>query len=208
MYHRRLNANSTVDLAGNVAALLSGTELDSIDINVRNALLAEIGTLPDELASASLDMMVQYDRAIAATSVRNGIKQRLDVILSKVNANLRAGLAPKQQFDLCGFSYPFGPRSRVIPNAPTDLSAAGTSNGENKLRFTGNNQPKSVQYEIWRRDGGEGEWMLLAISGKQSFTDSPVLPGRRCEYKVRARSATETSAFSGVASVYGVITEK
>jgi hypothetical protein len=59
-----------------------------------------------------------------------------------------------------------------------------------------------VQFEIWRRDGGLGEWLLLATTSKQSFTDSPVLPGRLYEYKVRARSATETSAFSGVASVY------
>jgi hypothetical protein len=195
----------TADFAENVATLLGGTALSVIDPAVRTDLLTLIGTLPADLAAAQADVLVQYDQAIASVSARNAIKSELDTVLSQVAANLRAGLAPKEQFDLCGFDYPFGARSRVIPAAPTALSAFGTSNGLNTGRFTGNNAHGSVQYEVWRREGDEGEWMLLKTTTKQSFSDSPVVPGQYYEYKVRAKAATEISAFSGTAVVYGVI---
>jgi hypothetical protein len=205
MNYRQMNAGMTADFAENVATLLGGTELSAIDAGVRTDLLTLIGTLPADLAAAQADVLVQQDQAVASVSARNDIKADLDTVLGQVAANLRAGLAPKEQFDLCGFDYPFGLRSRVIPVAPTDLSAFGTSNGLNTGRFTGNNKPQSVQYEIWRREGDEGPWMLLKITGKQSFSDSPVTPGQYYEYKVRAKAATESSEFSGTAVVYGVI---
>jgi hypothetical protein len=205
MNFRQMNAGMTSDFAENVVTLLSGSALSAIDPAVRADLLTLIGTLPADLAAARADVLVQYDEAIASVSARNAIKSELDTVLSRVAASLRAGLAPKEQFDLCGFNYPFGPRSRVIPAAPVDLSVFGTSNGLNAGRFTGNNKPASVQYEVWRREGAEGEWMLLKTATKQSFTDWPVKPGQYYEYKVRAKAATDISAFSGTAVVYGVV---
>lgn len=204
MNYRKMNANATADFAGNVATLLAGTQLSAIDVNVRNDLLAALGTLPASLSTAAADQMAAYDRAIATTSVRDDIKAVVDTIMSQVSASLRAGLASKEQFDLCGFDYPFGTRSRKVPSAPTDLSAFGSSNGVNKCRFRGNNKPGSVSYEIWRREGRDGVWALLKTATKQSFVDSPVTPGQYYEYKVRAIAPTATSAFSGTAVVYGV----
>ena len=204
MDYRKLDANATADFADNVATQLAGTALTAIDAAVRTDLQALIGTLPADLSSAAADAMVQRDQAMAATSARDALKFELDTVLSQVAANLRAGLAPKEQFDLCGYTYPFGPRPRVIPAAPTDLSAEGSSNGLNQGRFTGNNNYGSVRYEIWRREGDEGAWMLLKTTTKQSFSDEPVTPGQYYEYKCRAVSATDVSAFSGTAVVYGV----
>jgi hypothetical protein len=204
MNYRQLDANATADFADNVATQLGGTQLTAIDPAVRTDLQTLIGTLPATLSSAAADTMVQHDEAIASTSARDALKFELDTILGQVAATLRAGLAPKEQFDLCGFDYPFGARSRVIPQAPTGLSAEGTSNGLNTGRFTGNNNHGSVQYEIWRREGDEGAWMLLKSTSKQSFSDTPVTPGQYYEYKCRAVSATEVSAFSGTAVVYGI----
>jgi hypothetical protein len=205
MNHRLLNSNAAADVAANVATLLGGTELSAIAAALRASLLAAIGTLPADLAAAQAECIVARDQAIAATSARDAIRERLDIILSQVSASLRAGLAPKEQFDLCGFGYPFGTRPRVVPRAPTALSAFGMSNGVNKLRFYGNNLQSRVTYEIWRREGDNGSWMLLKTTTKQSFTDSPVVPGQYYEYKVRALAATAESAFSGTAVVYGMI---
>ena len=205
MNYRQMNAAATADFAENVATLLGGTELSAIDPAIRTDLLTLIGTLPADLAAAQADVVVQHDQAKASVSARDAIKYDLDTVLSQVAANLRAGLAPKEQFDLCGFTYPFGERTRVVPVAPTNLSAFGTSNGVNTGRFTGNNKHGSVQYEIWRREGDDGDWMLLKTTTKQSFSDAPVTPGQYYEYKVRARAASEVSAFSGTAVVYGVV---
>ena len=205
MNYRQMNAAATVDFAENVATLLGGTALTAIDAAVRTDLLTLIGTLPADLAAAQAEVVVQTDEARASVSARDELKLELDTVLSQVAANLRAGLAPKEQFDLCGFTYPFAVRSRVVPSAPTNLSAFGESNGLNTGRFTGNNNYGSVQYEIWRREGDEGPWMLLKTTTKQSFSDTPVTPGQYYEYKVRAKSATDVSAFSGTAVVYGLV---
>ena len=205
MNYRKMNAAATVDFAENVATLLGGTALSAIDPAVRTDLLTLMGTLPADLSAAQADVVVQEDQARASVSARDDLKLEIDTVLGQVAANLRAGLAPKEQFDLCGFTYPFGIRSRVVPAAPTALSAFGMSNGLNTGRFTGNNYHGSVQYEIWRREGDEGPWMLLKTTTKQSFSDTPVTPGQYYEYKVRARAATEYSPFSGTAVVYGVV---
>lgn len=205
MNYRLLNGSATADFAANVATLLGGTELSALDNSFRTSMLAAIGTLPDSLAAAQAECMAIRDQAIAATSVRNALKDELDIIMSQVAAGLRAGLAPKAQFDLCGFGYPFGPRPRVVPAAPTALSAFGLSNGVNSIRFFGNNRPGRVSYEIWRREGRDGQWMLLKTTTKQSHSDTPVVPGQYYEYKARTQAATAVSAFSGTAVVYGTI---
>jgi len=201
----RLTDSEMADLAENVATLLGGTALSAIDAAVRTDLLTLIGTLPADLASLTADALVQDAQKQASTTTKDLTHQELLVVIRQVRDNLRAGRAPQDQYDLCGFDYPFGVRSRVVPAAPTALSAFGTSNGLNTGRFTGNNKHGRVQYEIWRREGDEGQWMLLRTTTKQSFSDTPVTPGQYYEYKVRARAATELSAFSGTAVVYGVV---
>ncbi len=198
-----MDSNATADFAANVAALLGGSELSALDPGFRATVLSALGTLPAELAAAQAKCVEARDQAIAATSARNAIKGQVDIIMSQVAAGLRAGLAPRSQFDLCGFGYPFGPRPRLIPAAPTALSAFGLSNGVNSIRFYGNNKPGRVAYEIWRRTDKDGQWALLKTTTKQSYRDTPVTPGQYYEYKVCALAATAVSAFSGTAVVYG-----
>jgi hypothetical protein len=205
MKYRQMSAVDTAMFAQNVATQLGGASLSAIKPAVRANLLAAIGTRPATLVAASAEVLVQRDESIAATSIRDALKLRLDHVLSKVVGSLRAADAPREQFEKCGFTYPFGPRPRLVPNAPTNLSVSGLSNALITGRFTGNNTPGTVQYEIWRRQSADAPWMLLTVTGKQSFTDSPVKPGQHHEYKVRTKAATAVSAFSGIAVVYGTI---
>ena len=122
--------------------------------------------------------------------------------MSQVRDALKAGLAPKKQYDLCGFDYP-ATRSRYEAQDPTKLSAFGYSNGVNKIRFSGNNRPGQAVFEIWRRHGDTVDWALHAITRKQSHTDTGITPGQYYEYKVRAIAAKSVSNFSNSAVVYG-----
>lgn len=88
---------------------------------------------------------------------------------------------------------------------PTNLSVFGYSNGINRGKFSGNNKRGRVVYEIWRRQGDTGGWLLHATTKKQSFTDTPVTPGQYYEYRVRAVAAKSVSHFSNPAVVYGVL---
>jgi hypothetical protein len=192
--------------AENIATLLGGTELSAIDSNVRTDLLTAIGTLPASLSTGEADAIVAKDQATALTASNVDIAAALQVQMDATFNALKTGNAPKEQFDLCGFIYPFAARTQynIVP-APTDLSGIGTSNGVNRLKFVGNNPSGYVTYEMWRREGDEGAWGPIGITQKQAYIDTPVTPGQYYEYKVRAVGRRATSPFSGTVVIYGVL---
>lgn len=201
---RALDPNALADFAENVSTLLGGTELSAIDSNVRTDLLTAVGTLPATLATLAADQVIAFDAMKAATSVRDGVADEVIVLMGQVRDYLRAGKAPKDQWDLCGFDYP-KERSINIPQTPVDLSGAGQSNGVNDLKFKGNNPQGGVFYEMYRREGDEGPWGLLGTTTRQNYHDTPVTPGQYYEYKVRAANSNGASDFSGSVVIYGTI---
>ena len=204
MNFRKLSDKDLADFAANVLTLLGGTQLKAIDTSVRTKLVTALGTLPVDLSSQSATAGVAEATRKAAISTKNTMRFEVEGILAQVKSALRAGVAPKDQYDLCGFdlrSPVFGP---YVPADPTELSAFGYSNAVNVVKWKGNNRSGSVAYEVWRRQGDTGTWALLATTKKQTFTDAPVTPGQYYEYKTRALAAKSVSHFSNSAVVYGV----
>jgi hypothetical protein len=204
MNFRLLNDLALADFAKNLRAQLEGDKLKSIDTNVRADLALSIGTIPDLLGTQTASVAAAEAARKEAVSNRNATRQVLISLVSQIRNALRAGLASKEQYDLCAFDYPAMP-SPYDPKDPSDLSATGTSNGVNTVRFTGNNKAGRVVFEVWRRQGDEGLWMLHATTKRQRYTDNGVTPGQYYEYKVRAVAARATSNFSNSGVVYGVL---
>ena len=205
MNFRTLKENDLSDFATNVSAQLAGTCITAIDSNVRTDLVTAIGTLPATLATQTAAAAVAESNRMAAVSTKNLTRTQIVALMSQVRDALKAGLAPKDQYDKCGFDYPITQPVPYIPQDPTNLSAAGFSNGINKGKFKGNNRNGLVTYEIWRRQGDEGLWGILATTKRQNFVDTPVTPGQYYEYKIRAVAARSASNFSNSAVVYGVL---
>ena len=203
MNFRIISENDLADFAANVALLLDGSELASIDNSVRSALFTAIGSLPATLATQAADAAIAEGARKARVSERNATRKQIRALMGQVRDALKAGLAPKKEYDLCGFDYP-AERSTYEAQSPTNLSAFGYSNGINKIRFSGNNRPGRVVYEIWRRHGDTADWGLHATTKRQSHTDTGITPGQYYEYKVRAVAAKSVSHFSNSAVVYGV----
>ena len=202
--YRQMTDLELADFAKNVKLLLEGTLLKAIDTNVRTELALNFGTLPATLATQAAAAVAAEAERKAAVSTKNATRTELVTLVSQVRAALRAGLASKDQYDLCGFDFPSLP-SPYDPADPSDLSATGTSNGVNTVRFAGNNKNGRVVYEVWRRQGDSGAWVLHATTKKQRFTDTGVTPGQYYEYKVRAAAARAVSNFSNSGVVYGVL---
>jgi len=171
---------------------------------VRTDLAAAIGTLPATLATQTAESTIAEDERKASVSSKNDTRFQLIALMSQVRDALKAGLAPKKEYDLCGFDYRKD-AATVIASDPTELSGEGRSNGVNYLRWTGNNKNGTVVYELWRLHGDTAPWTLHATTKKQSFTDAPVTPGQVYNYKVRAVAATNASNYSNVAVIYGSI---
>ena len=204
MKYQELTPEQLAQFAENVATLLGGTELSAIDAGVRTDLLTQLGTLPATLASQDSDAFVQSAQTKAAFAARNVTADLTETVMKNVRDFLIAGNAPKEQFDLCAFDAPVTTRTTIIAQVPTTLGVLGYSNHTNKGQFTGNNKPSSVVYEVFRREGDEGPWLLRLQTRKQTFTDENVTPGQYYEYKVRAVAAKNVSDFSNSAVVYGL----
>jgi len=204
MNFRRLSDKELADFAANVLSLLGGTQLKSIDTSVRTKLVTALGTLPVDLSTQTATAGVAEGVRKAAVSSKNTMRFQITAIMAQVKTALLAGVAPKEQYDLCGFDSRSPVIGPYVPADPTELSAFGYSNAINIIKWRGNNRSGSVVYELWRRQGDTGAWALLATTKKQTFTDAPVTPGQYYEYKARARASKTISHFSNSAIVYGV----
>jgi hypothetical protein len=204
MDFRKLSENDLADFAERVSNRLSGAELTAIDERVRTALIASIGTLPTMLATRAAEAARAEDVRKAAVSARNDTRVDIVAVMAQVRDALRAGLAPREQYDLCGFDYPLTKPSTYVAQDPSGLSVFGYSNGLVRGKFKGNNKAGQVVYQIWRRHGDDGPWGMHITTRRQSFADTPVTPGQIYEYKVRAVAAKSVSHFSNSAVVYGM----
>ena len=115
-----------VDFCKNVATLLAGTELAAINSDVRTDLTTAIGTMPATLGTQALGVTTLEGQRKGAVTERDTTRKQLNALMSQVRAALKAGLAPKEQYDWCNFDYPPIPVGAYIPQDPTDLAPKPT----------------------------------------------------------------------------------
>jgi hypothetical protein len=181
---------------------LSEHELESLSDELSDELAASL-TAPNTSLATKIS---EHDESEAKTEAlgtqKRGFREEVISRISSVQTFIKANKGPESDYDLCQLNYPKAP-STYIAADPSDLTAFGTSNGINTLKFKGNNKNGSVNYEIWRRQGDEGPWGIIGTTTTQGYEDKPVTPGQYYEYKVKAKAAKSESNFSNSAVVYG-----
>ncbi|HMT09199.1 MAG TPA: hypothetical protein PKA82_14440 [Pyrinomonadaceae bacterium] len=202
MDYRKLSDAELVDFSRNVKTSLDGGLVTGLDPAIATDLARLLDPLNISFETAIEDSVVRDAAKKTAFADKQTLREDIKLILAKVRNNLVAAECPRRSYEACGFNYP-KPPTTILAEAPTDLAAAGTSNGVTRLQFFGNNKVGTVVYEMWRRAGDDGEWGVLGVTKKQTYIDSPVTPGQFYEYKVRAVAATNTSHFSNSAVIYG-----
>ncbi|MEQ1920899.1 MAG: fibronectin type III domain-containing protein [Pyrinomonadaceae bacterium] len=204
MDYRKLSDADLASFSKNVEDQLIAHSVTGLDNALADDLAAPLTTLNPPFGTA-IDKAVE-DTAVKQSTVADKQAIRDDVIvrLATVRNYMIAASSPKKAFELCGFTYPAA-GATVIANDPTDLVGVGSSNGVNRISFSGNNRHGRVVYEVWRRHGDTADWGIIASIRRQYYIDTPVTPGQYYEYKVRAVAATNTSNFSNSAVVYGAV---
>jgi hypothetical protein len=202
---RLKSENEVADLAANLATLLAGTALSAIDSHVRADLVTALGTKPADLIAQTAAAATVDQEKRSAFAAKDILFEEIVQWVGRVRDALRSGLAEKDQFLLAGLDFPVTRAKRYLARDPTEMSVSGTSNGVNTGVFSGNNRSGSVMYEIWRREGDEGQWHQHLLTKRQRFTDTGITPGQYYEYRVRAVAAQTVSNFSNSAVVYGVL---
>lgn len=201
----KLTDNELAELSANLLALLAGTELLAIDPHLRAELVAAYGTKPSDFAAEISAAAEAEDKRKAAVSEKNKTRSELVFVGRRARSAMKAYAAPKSQYEIARIHFRKAQVSMYVASDPTDVTAIGFSNGINVVRFRGNNRTQSIIYEIWRREGKDGQWRPHTITKRQKFKDEHVVPGRYYEYRVRAAAAKNKSDFSNVAVVYGVL---
>lgn len=205
MDFRRLGDLDLAGFATNVITQLGGSSMAAIDSHVSSALATAIGSLPATLETEAAAAAVARDASRAAVAQKNLTRRALIALLKQVRDTLIANNAPKDEYAVAGFDYQDQVLTSYTAQDPTDLSAFGYSNGVITMRFSGNNKPGRVVYEIWRRHGDTVGWSIHALTRRQRYVDTGITPGQYYEYKVRAVAARSVSNFSNSAVVYGAV---
>lgn len=187
----------------NLVAVLAAGDLVPIDVLDQAAWSAEIDALRQDLEDADTDagtFLAQYHAAVAAAdSARSAALDRVKLLKFAMLAAPCAGA----EFALAGLPVPVVDPVSYVALTPSELAAEGFSNGVNRLTFLGNNVSGLVVYVVFCQIGGTGDFILVGTTSKQRFTHSGVEPGTTYRYKILARSASNDSAFSNEALVYG-----
>ena len=204
MDYRKLTDADLVDFSKNVALQLTGHEVVGLDNLLQDDLALLFTPLNGSFETSIESGVTKTAQKQSAIAEKDGMRELVIERLATVRNHLVAAETPKESYEICGFTFPKVP-STIVANDPTELSGEGTSNGVNYLRWSGNNKPGSVVYEIWRRYGDGLPFVLHATTKKQSYNDTPVQPGGEYTYKVRAAAATNVSNYSNTALIYGIL---
>lgn len=188
----------------NIVARLQAHELVPMTNAQQDAAALEIDALRVLLEgtdSDALSALTEYHAAIASC-----VTNQADVLdaVQSVKYLMRGVGCSGAVFALAGFSVPVTDPVSYVALTPSDLAVVGFSNGTNKLTFTGNNTPGLVSYIVMCQIGESVVMEMVGSTTRQKWTHSGVVPGVRYIYKIFARSASNDSAFSNEAMVYGV----
>jgi hypothetical protein len=103
----------------------------------------------------------------------------------------------------------FGPGpGTAAPSAPSSVTAASLSTGENQIRWRASldNDDSELTYNVYRDGSATPLGTVNASSlwwstGQVSFTDKTAAPGTQYSYRIRATDGTNTGALSAAVSV-------
>ncbi len=199
MDFRKESDSELVDFTQNLIVQASNMTGTVIPPALLTTLTAQVGALTNAID----DGLASFTSAQAATQTKLINRKAVIDTLAQIKQTMRANKNPKPDFELTGFGALDFDATPITANAPTDLVATGDSTRQNYLRFKGNNRSGSVIYVIEYLAGDTMEFTFLAAIKSQKFTHSDVTPGQVYNYRVRAEAATNNSAWSNTAVVYG-----
>jgi hypothetical protein len=202
---RTKTRGTLVIIARAAAGAIAGGKVTGFTPEQNLAISTAIFAKADSLNAANEKVMSTRAAAQSATAVASGEQIELIELLGTTKYSMRGVNANSSEYESVEFKAP-APASRVTPQRPTSMSATGYSNGVNKLKFTGANEPGSVNYVLEANRGGGTGWFIIGMTGKQSFIHDNVIPGEAYQYRVRAQASSgRSSSWSGIASVYGPV---
>ena len=168
-----LDAGDLAEIDGAAAEFAAAyEESEAAKLRLRGAIATK-----DEKRDASLQVYQRFARQFAANP--------------DIPATLRGEL---------GLKVGQGSLGPVQP--PSELSATGFSNGENRLVWNRNGNAQGTVFVIEARLAGSSNWEFVDVTTKTRYVDGPRTPGVEVRYRVYAKRGGAQSSISNIAVVY------
>ncbi len=204
MNPRNLTRSGLVDFTTNAATGVADGKVSGFLAAQNTAFSDALTDANAVLAAANLAAVEQRAASMEATQIAQDAADEVQRVLQDLKYGMKSVESPASDYDAIGFDPPAETRNIVMPNAPTELAAAGTSNGVNTLTFVGNNLTGSVTYVIEAKIGDTAPYVIVGTATKQTFRHLGVTPGEFYQYRVRAQASRGlVSDWSNEAVVYG-----
>ena len=201
MSYRRQSDSDLAQFAAILAQTLADHKVKCLPDPVADAYAAELAPISDAFGDDIQESVETTNKLRGINARKNDRREQVVDVVAEIYKMIRANRDHTDvDLDICGFNSP-RKWTRVVAKVPSKLAVTDIGNGLNKIKFAGNNARNSVGYEIWRREGKDGEWTLLITIRKQSHIDKLERPGRFYAYKVRAVASSTVSAFSNIGAV-------
>jgi AraC-like DNA-binding protein len=205
MNPRDLTRAQLVEFANNAATGVADGKVPGFLAAQNTAISEAITDAAAELATADMDQVTARAASMQATQIAQDKQETLLKLLQELKYGLKSVDTAADVYDALGYDPPVEFRQVITPNAPTELAAAGFSNGVNQLTFRGNNGPGTVTYVIEAKIGDTAPYVVVGTCTRQTFKHTGVTPGQFYQYRVRAQAARNlVSDWSNEAVVYGI----
>jgi len=204
MNPNKLSRADLVDFAANVATAVADGKVTGFLAAQNTSYSDALTDANTELATADALQVSKRASALEATDIADQKRDVILAILSDIKLGVRSVRSESNVYEALGFDPPAETRSVVHPNTPTELAAAGFSNGINQLTFSGNNAAGTVSYVVEAKIGDTAPYAMVGMTRTQKFRHTGVTPGQFYQYRVRAQAARGlVSDWSNEAVVYG-----
>lgn len=198
-YTRMNNAEFTIFCTN----LLNEIEINKTILGFPTAKVTELTGGND---SHKTDLLTRQNLGDSLKAVNVGIKARRK-ILNKLIGQLEAAAKNNDNvsdilLEQLGFDAREGNAQSVPLTAPKELSASGTSDGVNRLKFNRNGNKQGTLFYIYAKTGDATDWSLIDVITNTTYEHKNQTPGVKVQYCVKAKRGDEESAASNTAVVY------
>jgi hypothetical protein len=204
MIPRELTSAELVDFTANAATAVADGKVTGFLVGQNTAISDALTDANAELAAADTTLMEMKALLSVAVGTVEAKRDKVLKLLSECRSAMKGVDSPAVDYDALNFDPPAEGRSIVMPQTPTNLAAAGTSNRVNRLKWVGHNATGTVTYVIEAKIGDTAPYVIVGTATKQSFRHEGVTPGQFYQYHVRAQASRGlVSEWSNEAVVYG-----
>jgi hypothetical protein len=198
-YTRMNNAEFTIYCTN----LLNEIEINKETLGFSTTTVAELLSGNN---SHKTDLLTRENLKDSTKAVNTGIKMRRKV-LNKIVAKFEVLAKNNDEvsdtlLEQIGFDARESNAVSIPVTTPKDLSASGTSDGTNSMKFNRNGNKQGTKFFIYAKYGDSAEPVLIDVITGTKYDHKDQTPGVKVQYFIIAKRGDIESAPSNTAIVY------